>query len=109
MSRYQKDIITKKRPADIKKIVGGFMAREGFDKVVYEGRETWKKGQGFMISPQFIIIDVENGVIHLEAWIRFALLPGLYFGELGTEGYLGAVPKRKLKARLEELERLLTS
>lgn len=38
----------------------------------------------------------------LEAWIKFAILPGVYVGEMGTKGFVGALPKQLLKERVDK-------
>jgi len=45
--------------------------------------------------------------VKLEAWIKFALLPGIYLGEIGIKGVMGAIPKRKLRHRVEEIEKII--
>ena len=106
MSRYINDIDTTKQPDTVNEITDSFMRREGFEKTDYDGSKVWKKGHGF-IAPQYIIVKAAADTIHIEAWIKFALLPGVYMGEMGTEGVFGALPKRHLRARLEQLEELL--
>ncbi len=106
MSRYVNDIKTAKQPDTVMEIVTSFMRREGFELVDYEEGKAWKKGHGF-IAPQYIRAEAAVGTVHIEAWIRFALLPGVYMGEMGTEGSFGALPKSRLRARLGQLEELL--
>lgn len=106
MGRYVKDVDTTKNADDIKAAVESYLVAEGFENAQYNGQQCWKKGHGF-IAPQYVMFEVTEGIVHLEGWIRFALLPGVYMGEMGTEGALGALPKRKLKVRMQELEKLL--
>ncbi|GBE57294.1 hypothetical protein BMS3Abin01_00206 [bacterium BMS3Abin01] len=108
MSRYINDIDTGRKADEIDRIVSGYLEGEGFEKIDHEGRRAWKKGKGFMISPQYILVEPSMGTIRVEAWIRFAILPGVYLGEMGTAGAFGTIPKRKLRARVEHLEELLT-
>jgi hypothetical protein len=75
-------------------------------------RETpegvWKKGMGLMLGPQFIRFETKPGSTHLEAWIKFALLPGIYMGEMGITGAFAFIPKKKLRSRVEAIERIIT-
>jgi hypothetical protein len=107
MSRYVRDIQTSKSPAEVEVAVTSYLHREGFTQERYKGEEVWEKGIGLMLGPQFVKVTPEDGNVHLEAWIKGVLLPGLYVGEMGTEGLMGAIPKRKLKERVAELESLI--
>lgn len=62
-----------------------------------------KKGVGLLTAPQFLKLSVNNdGSYVLEAWIKFAILPGVYVGEMGTKGFVGALPKQLLKERVDK-------
>ena len=57
---------------------GKFMYRENFEFVQKNGEQYWKKGVGLLTAPQFLKLSVNNdGSYVLEAWIKFAILPGL--------------------------------
>ncbi len=107
MSRYINDIKTVRKADEVGRIAAAYLEGEGFEKIDHEGRRAWKKGKGFMISPQYILVEPSAGTVHVEAWIRFAMLPGVYLGEMGTAGAFGTIPKRKLRSRVEKLEKLL--
>jgi hypothetical protein len=105
MSRFVKDYTISKSAAELQNLVGSFMAKEGFTQYHYNGGVVWKKGLGLVTGPQFMVFAISENKIHLEAWIKFALLPGVYFGEMGTEGIFGLIPKKLLKKKIEDLER----
>jgi hypothetical protein len=107
MSRYINDVQTSKSPAEIEAAVRIYLGREGFTRKRRHGEEVWEKGLGLMMGPQFIKADPVEGKVHVEAWTSAAPLPGLYVGELGTTGFFAALPKRRLRERVEELERIL--
>ncbi len=107
MSRFVEDITTTKPPADVERDVSGYLTKEGFKRVTYSGEEVWKKGLGLISGPQYITATPVDGHVHLEAWMKFAVLPGLYVGEAGTKGVLGGLPKRKLRERVEHIEEIL--
>lgn len=107
MSRYIRNISTQKDPSETARIVEAFMAREGFSRVRQRGEEVWRRGLGLMTGPQFIKADIAPGAVRLEAWISWAVLPGVFVGEMGLDGMTGAIPKSRLKARVAELERIL--
>jgi len=87
--------------------VENYLSSEGFKQAKYKGTPVWKKGLGLMIGPQYVFLTPKEGSLHLEAWIKFALLPGVYLGEMGIEGAFGMIPKKKLKKRVLEIEELI--
>jgi len=107
MGRYTNDLKTSTSVEQALADVEMYLTSEGFRQVQYKGAQVWKKGLGLMIGPQFIILEPKEGNIHLEAWIKFALLPGVYLGEMGVEGTLAMIPKKKLKKRVLAIEELV--
>ena len=80
-----------------------YMFREGFEFVRKDGQQYWKKGSGLMAGPQFLKLTANNdGSYVLEAWVKFAILPGLYVGEMGVKGIVAVLPKQLLKERMDK-------
>lgn len=95
-------------PADfVKFIAEDFFDKEGFKLIDYQGEAVWKKGIGMLTAPQFIKLSYQNGWIHLEAWIKFAVLPGVYCGEMGLDGFWGFAIKDALRGKVNTLISLL--
>ncbi|MFH1198111.1 MAG: hypothetical protein V1720_20585 [bacterium] len=107
MSRFIKDYQVSKSAGEIQNIINNFISKEGFKEYLYKGKNVWKKGVGLAVGPQFMDFQVTDGKVHLEAWAKFAILPGLYAGEMGIEGLIGKIPKNLLKKKIEEFESLL--
>ena len=105
MSRYTNDIAISGSVDEAMEKATEYLTAEGFK--LKEGSTAWKKGMGLMLGPQFLQVDRREDGLHLEAWIKFAILPGWYVGELGLNGAFAIIPKRKLKKRVEALEELL--
>ena len=82
-------------------ITNDFFTKEGFRFINYNGELLWKKGTGVLTAPSFVKMIYANGVIHIEAFIK-------WFGEQGIEGVWGAIPKAQLKSRLDKLMQLLS-
>ena len=81
---------------------GQYMQSEGFEFIQQNGEQLWKKGVGLLTAPQYAKLSVANdGSYVLEAWLKLAILPGVYVGEMGTKGFFGAFPKQMLKARVD--------
>ena len=77
-----------------------YFQSEGFAAHVEDGEQCLKKGVGVATAPQFVKITAMNGVYTLEAWIKFAVVPGVYAGEMDLKGFTGSIPKKQLKKRV---------
>lgn len=100
MSRYIVDIPTSLSPEQISTIFASFAQIEKFEMVSYKGQNVYKKGMGFVSAPQYVTFTHMGSAVRIEAWIKFTILPGLYFGESGLDGFMGAIPKKQLKDRI---------
>jgi hypothetical protein len=107
MARYQNVVISKRGAAEVEAIAENFLTAEGFKKVPYGGETVWKKGQGWVAAPQFIKLEANGNQITVTAWLKFALLPGIYVGEMGTTGFFGFAIKQALRKRVARFESLL--
>ena len=103
MPRFITDFPVNATDETIHYIVNDYLTREGFVYTNYNGEDVWKKGKGLMAAPQFIKVQYQNGQIHLEAWMKYALLPGVYCGEMGLTGFMGWGMKEILKGRVNTL------
>lgn len=102
MARYIIRFSSPYEPQGIFNAFGEYMKNEGFEYREYKGEQVWKKGKGLATAPQFLKLGTANdGTYVLEAWIKFALLPGVYVGEMGIKGFFAAVPKQLLKGRVD--------
>lgn len=107
MGRYKNTIASSTPPGELEARIKAYMEQEGFSLKEGRGEKYWKKGMGLMLGPQFLKVEFSGGTALVEAWIKFAPLPGVYVGEMGVAGVFGLIPKRKLKGRVEAVEALL--
>ncbi len=107
MSRYIRHEAIGK-PADfVDFIMSDFLQKYGFTLVNINGETVYQKGKGFLEMPQYFSYRYMNGVIHIEAWVKFAWLPGVYGKENDMSGFVGAIPKNTYRESIEELIRVL--
>lgn len=107
MSRYIRNEAIGK-PADfVDFIMSDFIQKHGFKLVKINGEMMYQKGKGLLEMPQYFSYRYMNGVIHIEAWVKFAWLPGVYGKENDMSGFVGSVPKSAYKEDIEELIRVL--
>ncbi|MCH5301129.1 MAG: hypothetical protein J1E56_07410 [Ruminococcus sp.] len=108
MSRYYNEIQTSYNVQQVSDITSRYLVSEGYKLVDYNGEQVWKKGNGWMTAPSYIKISYINNKVQIEAWIKFALLPFVFVGEMGLNGFFGAIPKGVLKSRVETVIQLLS-
>ena len=84
-----------------------YMMSEGYTFRDFQGEMVYKKGSGFAAGPTFVKVMNNGAYVTVEAWIKFAVLPGVYAGEMGISGMAGAIPKSMLKARVGVVEEIL--
>lgn len=103
MARYSKRLPTDELADALHDQIAAYLTQEGFT-CIDAADNTWKKGMGIMLGPQYVRFETTPGELLLEAWIKFAVVPGVYVGEMGIEGMFAMIPKRKLKARIQDIE-----
>jgi len=108
MARYVTELATTRPPEEVIRQIEQFLLNEGFKQKAHQERRVWKKGMGLMLGPQFVLLMPGEGAVHLEAWIKFALLPGVYLGEMGITGAFALIPKKKLKGRVDQIEAMVS-
>ena len=101
--RFIADIPTSYSVEEVNALLQNFTQAEGFSYEEYKGEMVYKKGEGIVTAPQFIKVLIAEGTVHIEAWLKYALLPGVFCGELGLDGFMMAVPKSLLRNRVDKL------
>lgn len=103
MSRYIREEMIQK-PADfVDFIMSDFLQKHGFVLVNINGETVYQHGKGMLTAPKYFSYRYANGVIHIEAWIKFAWLPGVYGKESDLSGFTGSMLKAVYKKDIEEL------
>lgn len=105
--RYVVDFNTGKPDDFIRFVSEDFLKKEGFVLTTVKGEIVWKKGVGVLSAPQIIKLQYSDGMVHLEAWIKYAVLPGVYCGEMGLDGAMGFAVKAALRNKVNALTALL--
>lgn len=103
MGRYIQYFTTPFTQQQVAEGFSSFLTNEGFTLTNVKGERVWKKGMGLLTAPQYLKLSDVGGTYVLEAWIKFALLPGVYVGEMGINGAFGAIPKKLLKDRVNSV------
>lgn len=103
MARYTEEFVFDGNQEQLEVQIQNYMDQEGFKLTNYKGEEVFKKGYGILTGPEYLKVEYFDGTVVLGAWIKFALLPGVFLGETGITGAFGAIPKKKLKKRVTRI------
>lgn len=107
MARQVNDIFINKPDDFVHYIVGDFLTKNGFVLKQKKGEQYWQEGNGFITAPKCFKYSYYNGMIHIEAWLKVPLLPGVYISEMNLEGSYGYLIKKGYKDSLAQLVDLL--
>jgi len=103
VARFSYDFQTPYTPDQVNAFLNDFAQKEGFKFTSRDGEQVLKKGSGWVSGPQFVRVLFSPGSVHIEAWIKYALLPGVYVGEMGLSGFMGFALKDMLKGRVRNI------
>ena len=88
-------------------VVESYMQREGFKLVDYCGGKVFRLGVGLATAMQFAEVKYGQDIL-IEGWICSGLGKAT-MSEMELKGFVGCIPKKKLKKRLEALVAELNS
>lgn len=89
--------------------IHNYLITRGYTYTEYDGEQLFKRGHGVVTAPQFIKISFFAGLIRVEAWIKFAILPGAYAGEIDLESVIGFAAKGNIKESVAQIEMMIQS
>ncbi len=108
MSRYVKTFPTNLTFEEFNSIVTNYMTTNGFKAKMVKNEPVWQKGAGWLTAPQFMTTAYTPNAITITAFIKFAYIPGLWYGgETDLEGFVACIPKQALKGVVDKLENTL--
>lgn len=108
MGRYIRDFMIKTDPQPVLAAVFNYLQSEGYEYTELDGEKVYKKGKGLVTGPSIFKIYQYGAAIRLETWMKYAIAPGLYVGELDTTGFVGSALKGPWKNRIAHIEHLLS-
>lgn len=107
--RYVKTFQINAEPQAVHTAINQYLQSEGFEYINYKGEIVFKKGFGIVSGPTFFKFLYSANTVRMETWMKFALFPGVYVGELGVKGFIGCAAKGPWKNRIKYLENLFES
>ncbi|MBR0467146.1 MAG: zinc ribbon domain-containing protein [Clostridia bacterium] len=87
--------------------ISNYLNSEGYMYTQYNGENVFEKGIGMISGPTYFKFLFEGNTIRLESWMKYAIFPGLYVGELGTTGVVGSASKGAWKKRIAQVEAII--
>ena len=107
MGRYTNIFSFNGDPRPLMDTIGKFLISEGYTYKVKNNEGFFQKGNGILTGPTFIKIQPSQGQMMVQAWMKYALLPGVYFGEIDLASPIGYAVKGPLKNRVSYIENLI--
>ncbi len=88
--------------------IGNYLtATEGYEYVMYKNESVFKKGDGWVSGPTFFKFTPIQGGVCMETWMKYAILPGVFVGEIELKGMVGAAVKGPWKRRIACIESIV--
>lgn len=109
MARYIREVQLSSAVDSVLAEVHRFLTSEGYEFREYGGEKVYKKGSGWVAPPSFFKVSVSGNLFRFETWMKYVVLPGVYVGELGVDGFIGCAAKGPWKERISRLETFLLS
>lgn len=109
MARYIRDFQINTDPQMIFSTINQYLQSEGYEYLNYDGENVFKKGKGVATGPTFFKFSFSGNMLRMETWMKFSVLPGVYYGEIGVDGIWGAAAKGPWKNRIADLENMFLS
>lgn len=103
MARYTNTVKTELDVQQINQTVFNMLTQRGFKQKVRNNEQVWQKG-GALVAPQFIKVTPHEGEAVVEGWLKFSILPGIYYGEMDLTGTMGFAIKSALRKTIANLE-----
>lgn len=108
MGRTIRDyVFTSPPPKILAETIHNYLIAQGY-KFKQRGAEgIYQKGAGLMMGPTFLKFTIMGNGARIEGWQEYAVLPGVYAGEMDIDSFIGIATKGPLKERFRYMESLI--
>lgn len=107
MGRSSCDYVLPYECADLLSSVHSYLLSEEYSFKSVDGEMIYQKGAGLTMGPTFFRILVNGINVRVEAWMKYAILPGVYVGEIDNSSPVGGAVKGPFKDRMAYIESLI--
>ena len=94
-------------PQGLSEMVHNYLISEEYTYKLFENEYVYQKGSGWTMGPTFFKLTYLNYEVVIEAWMKSAILPGVYAGEITVEDFLGCAVKGPFAERLARIENMM--
>lgn len=109
MPRYIKEYPRNSFSGNHYREICDYLTKNGFEQTTCEGERVFQRGTGAMVAPSFLKLTYTPDKVRVEAWLKTAILPGVFVGEMGLTGFAGSAARGKLKKAVAYIDTLLSS
>lgn len=109
MARHIREYPLKTSQEELFGKINQYLLSQGYEYKLYKGEYLFKKGNGIVAAPTFIKVTFTEDKVRLEAWLKFAILPGVYAGEMDLNGAMGFAIKAQLSQRVSMIEMIIAT
>lgn len=102
MARYTQDVVLNKPDDFVLFMMNDYLQKESFSQSDWKGTPAYRRGDGFIEGFRYLTWNYNNGVLHLEAWLK-----GPLGGEQDLSGFWGWAVKAAYRSSLEDLIKLM--
>ena len=100
MKRTTKEVLMRTNKVDeVLEIISAKLEGSGYEKKIIDDETVWSKGDGVVVKMQCFGAVFTGKSVILQGWLKDAIT-----GESDLEGFVGLLPKKKMKGILEELQ-----
>ncbi len=69
-TRYIRELVLNQPGELIGNVMNDWLAKNGYKQINYNGAVVFQAGDGFITAKDYIVLGYNNGVFHIESWIR---------------------------------------
>lgn len=84
---------------EVLRIMEMILGPSGYKQKIVDGETVWAKGDGVMMKMQCFGASFTGTSVLLQGWLKDAVT-----GESALEGFVGALPKKKMKGLLSQIQ-----
>ena len=98
MARYTRTLELNKPEGFVNYIMNDYLQKNQFTMSEWKGTPAYRAGDPMLEGYKFLTWSYDGSVLKLEAWLK-----GSFGGEMGLDGFVGALNKKPYKESLEAL------
>lgn len=102
MAKFVKDLVLNKPDDFVQFMMNDYLQKNQFKSSTWKKQPAMRAGDGFFEGYKYLNWSYQNGVLHLEAWLK-----GSFGGEMNLDGAVAFAMKKPYKESLEQLFTLL--